>query len=345
MKKFTKGCLITALILFIIGCIICGVCGILGGFRQIASGTLNGIMGIPFGFYRQADGGWEFGFFDSDREKEEDAFWEKENWQQVDGKDKQKLNVTVDTLRELYLEVSDCNLVIEDSSDEYVWLLVNDGSRVYYKTEKDTVNKDILSVRNHRYHRIGNWRDRPNDTITLYLPKDCDLQMVSVYMGAGYMESVALKGNMMEINVGAGICEAKGFEADTVNLLVGAGQIKADRLKADTAIIEVGAGEMIVQDVAVKEHTEVELSLGNAEITGTMTGQIDAECNMGNLTMRFTGSEDDYEFDVDCDMGDAKIGSRHFSGVSISREWNSDRDNRLDIDCAMGNLEVSFEDE
>ena len=56
MKKFTKGCLLTALILFILGCAICVVCGILGGFRQIESGSLNGVMGIPFGFYRQVDG-------------------------------------------------------------------------------------------------------------------------------------------------------------------------------------------------------------------------------------------------------------------------------------------------
>ena len=37
MKKFTKGCLITALILFIIGCIFCLTFGTLGGFRQIDS--------------------------------------------------------------------------------------------------------------------------------------------------------------------------------------------------------------------------------------------------------------------------------------------------------------------
>ena len=184
MKKFTKGCLLTALILFILGCAICVVCGILGGFRQIESGSLNGVMGIPFGFYRQVDGGFHFGFFDSEWERE-DAFWEKENWKKtnVDGT-KQKLNVTTDTLRSLEVVVTDCNFIIEESEDENVWLSVKgDTSKTYYKIEKDTVGKDILSIENAGYHRVGNWRNGPNDTISLYLPGGCDLDYVSIEIG------------------------------------------------------------------------------------------------------------------------------------------------------------------
>ena len=35
MKKFTKSCLITALVLFIIGSVFCATFGMMGGFRQI----------------------------------------------------------------------------------------------------------------------------------------------------------------------------------------------------------------------------------------------------------------------------------------------------------------------
>ncbi len=343
MKKFTKGCLLTALILFILGCAICVVCGILGGFRQIESGLLNGVMGIPFGFYRQVDGGFHFGFFDSEWERE-DAFWEKENWKKtnVDGT-KQKLNVTTDTLRSLEVVVTDCNFIIEESEDENVWLSVKgDTSKTYYKIEKDTVGKDILSIENAGYHRVGNWRNGPNDTISLYLPGGCDLDYVSIEMGAGYMEAIPLKGDILEINVGAGVCEAQGFEAETINLLVGAGQIETDGLKADTAVLEVGLGEIVVQGLDVKELMEVELGMGNAEISGKATGLIDADCSMGNLTMHLAGSEDDYGFEVDCDMGDVRVGSHHYSGLGSSRSWNSDRKDRMEIDCEMGNITITF---
>ena len=35
MKKFTKGCLITALVLFVLGCAFYIICGVMGGFGQL----------------------------------------------------------------------------------------------------------------------------------------------------------------------------------------------------------------------------------------------------------------------------------------------------------------------
>lgn len=345
MKKFTKGSLITALVLFILGCLICTVCGLLGGFRQIASGALNGVAGIPFGFYRHVDGDYRFGFWDDDWERE-DTFWEKENWlkMEVNGT-KQKLAVTADTLHSLEVVVTDCNFIIEESSDEHVWLSVKgDTGKTYYKIEKDTVGKDILSVENAGYHRVGNWRNGPNDTITLYLPQSSNLDYINIEMGAGYMESVALKADIMEINVGAGVCEAKGFEAETINLLVGAGQLETAGLMADSAVLEIGVGEIIVQGMDVKELMEIELGMGNAEVTGKVTGRMEAECDLGNLNMHLAGAEDDYGFEVDCDMGDVRIGSHHYSSLSSNKSWNKDSRNQMEIDCDMGNITITFMD-
>ncbi len=343
MKKFTKGSLITALVLFLLGCIICTVCGLLGGFKQIASGALNGVAGIPFGFYRHVDGDYRFGFWNDDWERE-DAFWENGNWVKTDvNGTKQKLGVTADSLRSLEIVLSDCHFSIEESADENVWLSVKGStSKTYYKVEKDAAGKDILYLENGGYHRVGNWSNGPSDTITLCLPKSCDLDYVQIEMGAGYMESVPLKADSMEVNVGAGACEAKGFEAETINLLVGAGRIETAALKADTAILEIGVGEIIVQGMDVKERMEVELGMGNAEIAGNVTGQLDADCSLGNLNIHLAGSEDEYGFDVDCDMGDVRIGSHHYSSLSSSKSWNNDRQNQMEIDCDMGNITITF---
>lgn len=58
MKKFTKICLTTALVLFLIGIILCLACGFLGGFRE-----LNKMGGI--GLFGGDAGGWRIGFFRS----------------------------------------------------------------------------------------------------------------------------------------------------------------------------------------------------------------------------------------------------------------------------------------
>ena len=63
MKKFTKGCLMTALILFIIGLILSIVCGLLGGFRELRK--MGIVYGIPFVWDWDDDNDWRIGFFRS----------------------------------------------------------------------------------------------------------------------------------------------------------------------------------------------------------------------------------------------------------------------------------------
>ena len=62
MKKFTKGCLMTALVLFLVGLILSVVCGLLGGFRQL---NKMGISDWPVSYYRNVAGDWGFGRFRS----------------------------------------------------------------------------------------------------------------------------------------------------------------------------------------------------------------------------------------------------------------------------------------
>ena len=54
-------------------------------------------------------------------------------------------------------------------------------------------------------------------------------------------------------------------------------------------------------------------------------------------------SEDDYGFDVDCGMGDIKIGNHHYSGFGDSSSWNIDKKNQIEISCDMGNITVTFD--
>lgn len=344
MKKFTKGCLITALVLFILGCLICMVCGFLGGFRQIASGALNGVAGIPFGFHRHENGGFDFGFLSDDWE--EDTFWESGDWNKADTSGtKQKLTVTEDSLSQLFLEMTDCNFKIEESSDENIWLSVNESrSRTYYQIEKDHGGRDILSVRNTKRRNIGNWQENGfKDHIILYLPKGCNPDLTNIMMGAGYMETTSLQADSILINVGAGACKAQALEAEKVGLLVGAGQIDAQKLVAREADMDVGVGQITVQDMDVRESADVTVGIGSAKLTGEITGELDAECSLGELQINLAGKEDDYGFDIDCDMGDVNIGSHHYSGLGDSRSWNTDRQNRLSIDCDMGTVTVRFD--
>ncbi len=137
MKKFTKGCLITALVLFIVGLIICGVGGLLGGFRELSE--MDGIGSIPFRYYRNVESDW-IGFYDEKELERLENIEDIENmadWKsaELEGK-KEQLALTADTLGSITIDLKECNLVIRESADEHVWISV-DGSQheTYYAIE------------------------------------------------------------------------------------------------------------------------------------------------------------------------------------------------------------------
>lgn len=359
MKKFTKGCLMTALVLFLVGFVLCIVCGLLGGFRELEE--LGNVKGVPFVWGRDADGEWRIGFFrssgyDGDDLEELEDIGEvqttkdirqttrqamEKKLKELDGK-KEQLALTADTLGSLEIDVEDCNVLIQESADAYVWFLVEGNSgKPRYTIEKEG-GKSRLCIENEVKHHIGHWRDGANNTVYLWLPKNCSLDECEVDMGAGYMGSVFLQAKQMKVDLGAGLVESDGFEGEQISILVGAGELLADRITAGTADFEIGAGYLGIDDLTVSGETDVEVSMGAAEIAGTLSGDLDMECDMGEIVMHLTGSEDDHSYNVECGMGSVSVGSYSHGGIATDKSWNTGNGSEFDIDCNMGNVTVTF---
>lgn len=366
MKKFTKGCLMTALVLFIIGMILTLVCGLLGGFRQLEEmGSVGSLHGIPFTWHRNADGDWRIGFLRSsgyDRDELEeiadiediddveniedvrkymDQEMEKKR-KELEGK-KTQLSLTADTLGSLEIDVKDCNVVIWKSEDANAWILM-DGStnKAYYKID-DEGGRNRLRIANEVEHHLGHWRNGPNDTVYLWLPEGCVLEECDIDMGAGYMDSIFLKAKEMKVNLGAGLVEADGFEGEEISILVGAGELLADRVTAGNAGFEIGAGHMSISELSVSGETDLDVSMGAAEVAGTIAGDLDVECGMGEIVMNLAGSEDDHSYYVECGMGNVVVGSYSHEGVASHKSWNAGKSSYFDINCNMGSVTVTFE--
>lgn len=364
MKKFTKGCLMTALVLFLVGLVLSVVCGLLGGFRQLEE--LGSVKGIPFVWGRNADGDWRIGFFRSpgyDREDLEeleelediediesveevrkvvDQTMEKKR-KELEG-NKEQLALTAQTLGSLKIDVDECNVVIWKSEDEYVWYLADGNtSRPHYSIE-DEHGRSELSIENEVEHHLGHWRNGPNDTVYLWLPEECALEECEISMDAGYMDSIFLKAKKMKAELGAGMVTADGFEGEEISITVGAGELLADRIRAGTVDFEIGAGHASIEELTVSGKMDMEVSMGAAEVAGTIAGDLDVECGMGEIVMSLTGSEDDHSYYVECGMGNVDVGSYSHGGVASHKSWNAGKSSYFNINCNMGNVTVTFEE-
>ena len=347
MNKFTKVCLTTALVTFIIGCLICGVGALLGGFRQLDGMDIRGITGIPFHFHRSNNGGIEYGFgWDDDWNNGwDDIDWSAyEKWNSFNGSNgKIELDLTADTLRNLHIELGACELHIEESSDDHVWIDMSGDTKHFRYLVEDA---DTLRMVHKTGHGFWNWSTGRINTATkvyLYLPEGTKPNYTEIEIGAGSMESIGLQAHEMNVEVGAGVCEIDGLtSADSLELMVGAGRIDIESLTAGKLDMDVGAGELHIDDAKVDKDADLELGVGNVELNGLFSGNMDIDCGMGNVTLYLHDAEEDHNYEIDCAMGNVDLGSHSYTGLSDERTISNGSSSTYEIECSMGNVNINF---
>jgi DUF4097 and DUF4098 domain-containing protein YvlB len=320
MKKFTKRCLMTALVIFIIGCVFCIFGFVLGGFSTEP---------------------WTTG-------------WEMTNL--VNGDDgemlstvaEEQLDLTAETLKNIDVEIGACGLVMHETDEDHVGIAVtgNDstlfGNKIRYRVENgDTLVVERTASAWDGWRSLMRKKDRSDAVVYLNLPKNVSLETVDIEFGAGEMTVADLSADYIDIECGAGACTVDSLQAEVLSLSVGAGQADIGSLKANECELEVGVGELVVRDAEITGNLDIDVGLGNAEVGGSVTGDMEADCGMGNLTMALTGSEDAHSYDAECAMGSVVIGGRSYSGVAEAG-WGS-ADSHFEIACSMGNVVISFD--
>lgn len=331
MNKFMKGCLLTALVLLIIGFVLSGVCWLLGGYRQLEG--IQDLTGIPFVFYRGDGRHWSIGFMDDGSEFGKD--WEKERYLRI--KDGETASYLASSFKELDVELGACTLYLQESADDQIYVSVEGNAlRHYYLVDGST-----LRLRNAgRTKKIAGTSDK----VYLSVPSGFQFKEADVTIGAGRLEGGALLAEDVSMDVGAGECSLQEISGREVSLNLGAGKIQTQQLEAEELTLDVGAGEYKLEGVSVTDDMKLKLGMGNAEIEGEIKGDMSVDCGMGSVVMRLADSEDDHAYDVECNMGNVEVGRKKLTGFSGSQEWNSGRSSVYEIECSMGNVTISFEE-
>lgn len=115
----------------------------------------------------------------------------------------------------------------------------------------------------------------------------------------------------------------KGMRFDEVDLEVGAGEAYIGKLTTNLLDVEVGAGEADIRDL------------------DTVT--LNAGVGAGKLYMELVGSENDYNYDVECGIGEILIGDNSYGGLGKNQSVsNTGAKRMLDVECGIGEVEISF---
>ena len=348
MKKFTKGCLITALTLFIFGAAFYGICGFMGGFSQLRERGImrgNGMfsIGIPgyewglnsqlFSFWNWSDD-WDW----SDEWDDRWDDWSNDAYRELhllkDGESGQT-EYTASDITGIDIELGGCSLVIAESEDSYIRIEnLTDKQKVKYGV-KNGIFK-LYSTATYRF-----WGNVSRGTVYLYLPQDMNLNMIDIEMGAGNLESIDLSANEIDLEAGAGGVIAEGLYGSEIDVMIGAGKAEIGTITANMLSIESGAGGIIIGNADVKE-LDLEAAAGMIELTGTVRGNIGAECSAGNIGLTLYASENDYDYEIEYSVGAITINGYEYNGLAAEKSIRNGAGKEMDLECAAGSISVEF---
>ena len=118
----------------------------------------------------------------------------------------------------------------------------------------------------------------------------------------------------------------KNIVFQEVDLEVGAGKADVANLKANQVDIELGAGEM--------------------KVTGLDTKKFDAKTGAGKLYAELVGKQNDYSYELECGIGQLKIGDSSYSGLGTEQNiTNPGAERFADIECGVGEIKIQFKEQ
>lgn len=116
----------------------------------------------------------------------------------------------------------------------------------------------------------------------------------------------------------------KDFVFEEVDMEIGAGQAEIDSLCAESLDIEVGAGQ--------------------ADFINLDVQYFNASAGAGQINAKLVGSESDYNYDVECGIGEIEIGGSKFGGFAKDTYIeNPGAERELDIECGVGQIIIQFQ--
>ncbi len=147
-------------------------------------------------------------------------------------------------------------------------------------------------------------------------------------------------------NVGKGkikIYIPRGMRFREASFEMGAGTLTIEEIYADDFSVKVGAGDIEVTDFQAYEG-KLECGAGNIFAKGFVESDVDISCGVGQIEFTACGYETDYDYEIDCAVGEVICGSMDYSGLGRSKKVDNRAGREMEISTGAGSVVVHFDE-
>lgn len=123
----------------------------------------------------------------------------------------------------------------------------------------------------------------------------------------------------------------------TLTLDSNLGDVTISDLTLDKFSADLDAGSLEANNIIMKKG-EIDLNLGNIDLSGDFSDSLDIDVDAGDMDLVLNGAKDDYNYDLDTDLGDIEVGGDHHR----DRDNSKGKDRLITADTNLGSLTISF---
>jgi len=146
--------------------------------------------------------------------------------------------------------------------------------------------------------------DIEDRSLTILIPKDMKFEEV-------------------ELEIGASKADIKDIISKDISITVGAGQADVSKLTAKEFDLEVGAG----QATAVQLDVE----------------KLNVEAGMGQVNIALNGVQEEYNYNVECGIGNVTVGSASYGGLGAEQSIKHEGATKeINVECGIGEVKIKF---
>ena len=149
-------------------------------------------------------------------------------------------------------------------------------------------------------------------------------------------EEISIKEHLeLEIYIPVGVLREIEIEATN-------GAIKADRIVADNVSIDIDNASVDIQQLVAADKAELQINAGEMVIGYYEGSHLDVECAVGAMMVVCEGNKNDYNYNLECGVGEIILGDETYSGLGQERQVQNGGTKVIEAECAMGQIQIEF---
>ena len=149
-------------------------------------------------------------------------------------------------------------------------------------------------------------------------------------------EEISIKEHL-ELEIYIPVGSLREIEIEATN-----GAITADRIIADNVSIDIDSAYVNIQQLVVEGKAELQINAGEMVIGYYEGSHLDVECAVGAMMVVCDGNKQDYNYKLECGLGEILLGEETYSGLGQEMKVQNGGTKLIEAECAMGEIQIKF---